>query len=193
MFKHFQDYYWKEGKPYGRKEVDSSQTPYSYKIIVDPYYKRFSIEKYYFAKFDRVIYDSYLLDFRHLTLKDQMAWQREVLREEKDLSVCLLRNQDDRAILIETLLFEGEQCRECTTRSVHGIDLCIHRMYYRSLQDRFNGVVLYDNEGHPVMMKMYETDPLTGEFTNLLFEEWNMQEHATVEEILNSINSKSLK
>lgn len=184
MFKHFQDYYWKEGKPCGRKEVDPSEASFSYKIVVDPYYKRFSIEKYSFAHFDRVVYDSCLLDFRHLTLKDQTAWQREILREEKDVSVCLLRNQDDRAILFETLLFQGEGCRECTTRSVHGLTLCRHRMYYRSDQDLFNGVVLYDNEEHPVMMKIYETDPLTGEFTNLLFEEWNMQPYATVEEIL---------
>jgi hypothetical protein len=191
MFKHFQDYYWKEGKPYGRKAVEPCLAACSYKIVVDPYYKRFSIEKYNYAHFDRVIYDSYLLDFRHLTLKDQMAWQREVVREDKDSSVCLLRNQDDRAILTETLLFEDEQCRECTTRSVHGITLCVHRMYYRSLKDRFDGVVLYDNEERPVMLKMYETDPLTGEFTNLLFEEWNMQEHSSVEEILNDVASQS--
>jgi hypothetical protein len=188
MFKHFQEYYWKEGKPYGREAVEPSQTPFSYKIVVDPYYKRLSIEKYQYSNFNKIIYDSYLLDFRYLTPKDQMAWQREVLREEENTSVCLLRNQDDRAILIETLLFEGEQCRECSTRSIHGIPLSIHRMYYRSLHDRFNGVVLYDIEERPVMMKIYETDPLTGEFTIVLREEWNMQEHDSLADILNSMN-----
>lgn len=184
MFKHFHDYSWKEGKPYGRQEVNPSQTSFSYKIVVDPYYKRFSIEKYKYSNFDKVIYDSCLLDFRHLTLKDQMAWQREILKEDKESSVCLLRNQEDRAILIETLMFEGDRCRECTTRSVHGILLSIHRMYYCCLNDDFNGVVLYDVEKRPVMMKVYETDPSTGEFTNLLIEEWNMLTHSTLKDTL---------
>lgn len=191
MFKHFQDYYWKDGKPYGRTEVvDPTLTPFSYKIIVDPYYKRFSVEKYHYAHFDKIIYDSYLLDFRHLTLKDQTAWQREVMREEKDSSHSLLRNQDDRAILSETLIFEGEQCKECTTHSIHGIPLAVHRMYYRSHHDRFDGVILYDMEKRPVMMKMYEIDLLTGEFTNLLLEEWNMQTLATLADIYENASKK---
>lgn len=176
MFKYFQDYYWKEGKPYGSREIHPEQAPFSYKIIVDPYYKRFSIEKYQYAHFDQIIYDSCLLDFRHLTLKDQMAWQREILKEEENSSFCLLRNQEDRAILMETLIFEKEQCRVCTTSSIHGIPLAVHRMYYCHLNDPFNGVVLYDIEKRPVMMKIYEIDPSTGEFTNLLTEEWNMQQ-----------------
>lgn len=175
MFKHFADYYWKEGKPYGSREVEPAETPNSYKIVVDPYYKRFSIEMYQYIQFDKVIYDSCLLDFRHLTLKDQMAWQREILKEEQDLSIYLLRNQDDRAILIETLTFENNRCRKCKTISVHGFPLAIHCMYYRCLHDPFDGVVLYDVERRPVMIKVYDTDPLTGEFTHLLMEEWNMQ------------------
>jgi hypothetical protein len=175
MFPHFREYYWKEGKPYGTQEVAPAQTSFSYKIIVDPYYKRFSIEKYHFIHFEKVIYDSCLLDFRHLTLKDQMAWQREILKEEDNSSLCLLRNQEDRAILIETLTFEENLCRICTTTSTHGVSLAMHRMYYRCLNDPFNGVVLYDIEGRPVMMKVYEIDPSTGEFTDLLHEEWNMK------------------
>ncbi len=53
--------------------------------------------------------------------------------------------------------------------------LAVHRLYYRQLLDAFDGVILYDIEERPVMMKIYETDPLTGEFTNLLSEEWTMQ------------------
>lgn len=175
MFNHYHDYYWKEGKPYGGQKANPSQAPFSYKIIVDPYYKRFSIEKYQYLHFEKVIYDSCLLDFRHLTVEDQIAWQREVLQERKDVSVCLLRNQEDRAILIETLTFEKGHCRSCTISSAHGIPLSHHHMYYRNLNDSFDGVVLYDIEKHPVMLKVYETDFLTGEFTNLLIEEWNMQ------------------
>ena len=175
MYKQYRNYYWKMGKPYGCEEVDASLAPFSYKIVSDPYFKRFSIEKYLFAHFDKVVYDSALLDFRHLSLKEQIAWQREVLKEEGDRSICLLRNQDDRAVLMETLTFHQNQCRTCETSSVHGLPIARHRMFYRSLQDPFDGVVLYDLEGRPVMMKIYETDPLTGEFTNLVSEEWNMQ------------------
>jgi hypothetical protein len=175
MFEHFQDYFWKGGKPYGRGKTSSLLSSYSYKIVVDPYFKRISIEKYKFAHFEKVIYDSLLLDFRHLTLKEQTAWQRELLKEDKETSLCLLRNHEDRSILLETLTFEKTLCRTCRTSSGHGISICLHRMYYKSLHDSFDGVILYDIESRPVMMKIYETDPATGEFTKLLKEEWNMQ------------------
>lgn len=175
MHAHYIDYYWKMGKPYGMDKVNPSQTPLSYKIVSDPYHKRFSIEKYHYIHFEKIIYDSSLLDFRRLTLKEQIAWQREILKEDLNQSICLLRDQDDRAILIETLTFEQNQCRMCSTSSVHGIPISMHRMYYHSRQDPLNGVVLYDVEGHPVMMKIYESDPQTEEFTHLLSEEWNMQ------------------
>lgn len=175
MFKYFRDYYWKAGKPYGREIIDPACEPVSYKIVVDPYYKRFSIEKYHTGHFDKVVYDSLLLDFRHLTQEHQLAWQREVLSEDNQQSICLLRNQEDRVILKEILCFEDHYCRSCQTHSVHGLPLAIHRMYYKSLQDPFDGVVLYDGEARPVMMKTYETDPITSEFTTLLNEEWNMQ------------------
>lgn len=175
MFKYFRDYYWKAGKPYGREIVDPASLAVSYKIVVDPYYKRFSIEKYHTGHFEKVVYDSLLLDFRHLTQEHQLAWQRELLSEDMHETVCLLRNQEDRVILKETLFFEGDYCRSCQTSSVHGLPLAIHRMYYKSLQDAFDGLILYDLEERPVMMKVYETDALTGEFTTLLSEEWNMQ------------------
>lgn len=175
MFKHYETYFWKDGKPYGAKETAQDGSPSSYKIVVDPYYKRFSIEKYQFAFFEKIIYDSNLLDLRHLTIKDQMAWQREVLNEEPDSSRCLLRDQNDRAILYEALTFEKELCRSCVTSSVHGVPIAVHRMYYSQLDDPFNGVVLFDIENRPVMMKVYEIDPITNEFTHLISEEWNMQ------------------
>jgi hypothetical protein len=59
--------------------------------------------------------------------------------------------------------------------SIHGLLLATQRLYYQALQDPFDGVVLYDLENRPVMMKSYQTDPMTGEFTVLLQEEWNMQ------------------
>lgn len=173
MHKYFKNYYWKNGKPYGLEEV-THEAPISYRIVTDPYYKRFSIEKYS-LKFDKIIYDSLLLDFRHLTLKDQVAWEREMLKEEENRSISLLRNQDDRAVLIETLTFHNNQCRACMTSSIHGIPLALHKMFYVSLGDSFNGVILYDVEERPVMRKVYEIDSQSGEFTNLLSEEWDMQ------------------
>lgn len=175
MFKHYESYYWKGGKPYGVREVDPSLSSFSYKIVSDPYYKRISVEKYRYGQFEKVVYDSRLLDFRYLTLKDQIAWQREILEEKKDQSLCLLRDQEDRAILIETLFFDQDRCRRCMTSSIHGIFLAIHRMYYRCLQDDFDGVILYDSEEHPVMMKTYAIDPITGDFSYLLSENWDMQ------------------
>lgn len=184
MFKHFQEYYWKDGKPYGRQEVDPTEVSCSYKVIVDPYYKRFSVERYRLTRLDKVIYDSYLLDFRHLTLKGQTAWHREVVKEEESSSLGLLRNQEDRAILFEGLAFEKDLCRECTTTSIHGIHLATHKMYYKSLGDDFNGVILYDIEERPVMMKVYEVDDDGNEFTNLLLEVWDMQNYSTYGEVL---------
>jgi hypothetical protein len=175
MFKYFGKYFWKFGKPYGLEKQDPTTSQATYKIVVDPYYKRISIEKYQFAQFEKTIYDSLLLDFRHLTLQNQNAWHRQILEEEENKTICLLRNQEDRAVLVETLIFENSLCRSCTTSSIHGIPLAMHRMYYQSMKDPFDGVILFDIEGRPVMIKKYERDEETGEFTNILSEEWNMQ------------------
>ncbi len=58
---------------------------------------------------------------------------------------------------------------------MHGVLLSLHDMYYTDFQDSFNGFVLYDAENRPILIKTYETDRETGEFTLLLTEEWNMQ------------------
>lgn len=169
---YYKEYYWKKGKPYGKEPVDPKTSPLSYRIIVDPYYKRFSVEKYLKGRFEECVYDSLLLDFRHLQKDDQQAWQREILEETLEYTKGIIRNQDDRAILIETLQFEGERCRVCTIFSIHGVLLSTHRMSYTALGDPFNGVTLFDKEGRIVMQKTYEIDPLTEEFTLLLSEEW---------------------
>lgn len=174
MNHHFQDYYWKNGKPYGKQIVDAS-AQVSYKIIVDPYYKRFSIEKYRSHIFDRIIYDSFLLDFRHLKPNEQIAWEKEELQSGDSSLRYLLRNQDDRAILTETHNFEQGHCRSCLISSIHGIPLSLHRLYYTALGDPFNGVALFDMENRPVMVKKYEIDPVTDEFTTVTEENWNME------------------
>lgn len=181
MNSHYRDYFWKTGKPYGKDKTDQND-PHSYKIIADPYYKRISIEKYAHGQFKQIIYDSIFLDFRHLKIPEQAAWQREILVEDMRQTICLLRNQDDRAILTETLEFENNLCRSCQIHSIHGFHLSTHKMYYECLADPFNGVILYDIEGRPVMFKTYEVDPITYEFNQLKTEEWNMeQNHPLIE------------
>ncbi|MDP1995258.1 MAG: hypothetical protein Q8K40_08450 [Ignavibacteria bacterium] len=175
MHKFYLDYYWNKGKPYGVKEVDEITSPISYKIVVDPYFKRFTVEKYEFGKFNQMIYDSILLDFRHLTTEHQIAWYRKLINEDNDQEVYLIRNHEDRAILLETITYENHLSRICQTQSAIGTNLSIHRMYYESLGDSFNGVILYDIENRPIMKKIYDFDPVQSEFTELLLEEWNMK------------------
>lgn len=179
MLAHYQDYYWKSGKPCGFNRVDPLLVAFSYRIVSDPYFKRFTVEKYVCNRFEKIVYDSALLDFRHLTLTDQMAWQREILQEENERMISLLRDQNDRAILTEDLFFENNRCKTCTTFSIHGLLLSIHHMYYKDLKDPFNGTVLYDSEGKLVMRKIYEIDPSSGEFTDLLSEERDFMPSAT--------------
>ncbi len=174
MHKCYRNYYWKAGKPYGQ-ELVVPESPLAYKIVTDPYGKRYSIEKYREGQFESVVYDSLLLDFRHLTAANQMAWQRENLQEEETCIVCLLRNQEDRAILLETHHFDKGVCLSCDICSIHGLSLATQRLYYQSKHHPFDGVVLFDLENRPVMMKTYQVDPLSGEFTTLLTEEWDMQ------------------
>lgn len=174
MIKHYLDFYWKMGKPVGKKVVEAN-APISYKIIIDPYFKRFSVEKYLSGKFEKVVYDSYLLDFRHLKPREQAAWQREIIHEDEHSLISLLRNIDDRAILIEEQTFEKGQCRSCTIKSIHGVPVSTHRMYYQALKDPFDGVILYDLEERPVMKKTYQIDPATGEFTEVMHENWDME------------------
>lgn len=166
------------GKPYGTSPVDPVSSSHSYKIVVDPYYKRFTVEKYTYTTFEKIVYDSALLDFRRLHSTQeahQAAWLKEELKHEGQTIHCLLRDQDDRAILYETHSFDGHLCRSCSMHSIHGLLLSTHRMYYTSLHDPFNGVVLFDLENRPVMMKTYEFDSETLQFTRLLSEEWNME------------------
>lgn len=174
MNAHYRTYYWKMGRPYGIEKIHS-ESPISYKIIADPYYKRISIEKYHNGQFSKIVYDSIFLDFRHLRSPEQAAWQRVLIQEEDNQMRYLLRNQDDRSILIEIHKFQNHFCCSCAIQSTHGILISTHCMYYTALNDPFNGVILFDSENHPVMQKTYEIHAKTGEFDRLVSEEWNMQ------------------
>lgn len=166
---HYKDYFWKKGKPVGRQIVPSDSA-ISYKIVTDPYKKRFSIEKYTDGSFHLIVYDSYLFDFRHLSGGADSGWQREVFLETETEVHSVIRSIEERIILKEKATFNGRNCMECSFYSPHGLEIGKQKMYYKSLGESFNGVILYDLENKPVMTKKYEVDEATGEFTTLLSE-----------------------
>lgn len=174
MTKHYQDYKWKEGIPYGINALDSPRG-INYKISMDPYRKRITIEKYQDQTFDTVLYDTAFLDFRSLKSLDQTAWQKSILTESPKQITCLLRNQDDRVVFVEEHHMENGCCRECRVHSPQGYPLSIHKMYYKALGDRFDGVILYDPQFRPVMYKTYQIDPKTSEFSDLIEECWKVE------------------
>ena len=175
---YYSNYFWKDGKPYGQT-LTASDAEICYKIVADPYYKRISIERYSQGRFMATIYDSLLLDFRRLKTWDDTAWQREQLEDNSQTRICILRNPDDRILFIETLSFVETYCHLCTLHSCHGLLLSTHRMFYSARGDIFDGVVLYDSEGRTVMRKHYQIDPATGEFSQLLKEEWEIREEVS--------------
>lgn len=161
---HYKDYRWEKRLPIGLEKCEPEGI--TYRIISDPYKKWVSVEKYSQGTLDRVVYDSHLLDFRHLNPSEQAAWQKIALNTNR----CLIRNQDDRALVFETHYFQGERCTECHIHSIHGILVAIQRMSYTALGDPFDGVTLFDSNEHPVLLKLYKTDEETGQFTELIEE-----------------------
>lgn len=179
MSKHYEEYVWKEGLPYGIRPLAAppANVSVTYKVISDPYHKRNSVEKYAFGKFESVVYDSGLFDFRSLKPALQTAWQKTTLDESnpssRDSVCCHIRNEDDRLILIEKYLFEGDLCRSCSAFSPHGPLVSFQKIFYSRLGDAYNGVCLYDSNQHPVLIKKYTVDD-EGLFATLLEENWNV-------------------
>lgn len=172
MNAHFKTYYWDQGSPQGLTKVASPcEYLITYKIVKDPYGKRISLEKYSYGKLSKIIYDSSFLDFRKLNPKEQLAWQKEMIRETENEIEILIRNIDDRVILIEKHKFENRVERECQIFSPHGVHLSTHRIFYKKLGDSFDGTAFYDVEGSPVMIKSYALDE-KGEFGDLIQETW---------------------
>ncbi len=177
MSKYYRDYIWKEGIPFGIESIDK-MAPLTYKIAMDPYRKRIAIEIYMLGEFQKIIYDSAFLDFRHLKPAAHIAWQKCILSEDDDSTVAAIYNQDDRLVLMEKYSFENKFCRSCLATSGHGIPLSLQKMYYKILGDEFNGVLLLDINDHPVMLKSYTTDETSGVFTEVLEELWDGQKIA---------------
>ncbi|MBA3816099.1 MAG: hypothetical protein H0X29_06200 [Parachlamydiaceae bacterium] len=175
MSKFFEDYVWKNGKPYGTTKKLLPKNEITYRVIADPYYKRISIEKYFDKLFDSVVYDSALFDFRHLKPAEQNAWQKVFVSQAENKTICHIRNQDDRLVLVEEYTFENNLCRECHSYSPHGILVSSQKIYYKTLNDQINGATLFDRNNHPVMYKTYQVNPATNEFSELIFEQWDMR------------------
>ncbi len=164
----FADYIWKQGVPRGTQKKDKT----GFKIVMDPYRKRISIEQYEDTRFVAIIYDSSLLDFRKLTPQDQMVWRRTVIEETGTTCVSLIRDAVDRLILIEIGSFDRNFCTQCEMRSPQGTLLSTHKMHSTKRGDSFNGVILYDATLRPVMCKKYEVNE-HGDFTILKEEIWD--------------------
>ena len=171
--KHYRDYLWKEGIPYGVQALEENMGK-TYKIVSDPYRKWISLEEYIDGNFNRVLYDSSLLDFRKLKPAAHVAWQKVTLKETPDETVCLIRDHNDRVILFEHYLFEKGYCRICRVNSSRGSPLSFQKIFRKELGDSFDGVVLYDINERPVVRKTYKINPDSGEFTDLIEENWNI-------------------
>jgi hypothetical protein len=173
MSAYFKNYVWKNGIPFGIQPLNHDLNGESYKIISDPYRKRISIEKYRDSAFEGIVYDSALVNFRHLRNPEHAAWQKS---HEKGLH--FIRDQDDRILFIEAYQFTNHLCRECHVHSPHGIALSCQKMFYKNMNDIFDGVVLYDINNHIVMFKLYEFDEKSKQFTTLIKEEWDMEKNS---------------
>lgn len=173
MHKYYRDYFWKGGIPVGTDPKELPPSGDAYKIVMDPYRKRITLERYRDKVFNDIVYDSAWLDFRHLKPEQQTQWQRETIAETPNSLTCLIRNHDDRIILKEITLYEDDLCRECQVWSPQDIPLSIHKMSYTSLNEPFDGVTLFDMNQHRVMRKIYAYDENARCFTELLKEEWD--------------------
>ncbi len=181
MAARYKDYFWLKGVPKGRTALDDEQSKaaeVSYKIVDDPYHKRYSVERYENGHFNSIVYDSILLDFRHLKPAEQQGWSKETTVTDESTVTCLIRNQEDRLIFLETHLFNGDVCRECTIFSPHGWLLAKSRMFYRSKDDATDGVILLDRQDRPVMYKLYEIGE-DGSFTELIEEQWDLSDDSS--------------
>ncbi len=176
MLKQYSDYFWKNGLPVGKAPLEADNcVGTSYKIVMDPYRKRVSIERYQNREqLEGIIYDSALINFRKLSPESQTRWQRVIEKETETTLQSLIRDEDDRVIFREHATFLQNRCRECRIESPHGLFLAYQKILYTHLGDAFNGVVLYDVLDKPVMCKRYAYDEENQDFGELIHEEWEI-------------------
>lgn len=168
MHKAYKDYYWKNGKPYGQNAALSSDRT-SFRIFVDPYFKRYTVEELLEGRFHRLIYDSALFDFRHLKRPENDKWRREPLSETQ----WLLRDEIDRPILKEVYTFQDDLCCQTQILTPQDHPVALQKITYTHLGDPFDGVTLYDLNNKTVLRKTYAWDAPSRTFTTLLEECWS--------------------
>lgn len=170
MEHYFCDYCWRKGRPYGKKQTERSASV-AYKIVTDPYHRRYSIERYVSGRFESVVYDSILLDFRRLNESWYDAWERELVESSERHVVTILKDEEGRARIRETSHYRGGVPVQCDLESIHGVLVAVQKIYRTSFDDPWNGVILLDREGRPVMQKLYDIVDV-GEFGALREEHW---------------------
>lgn len=163
----YQDYRWKDGIPYGIS-LPEKGTIFTYRLFQDPYRKRFSVEEYEKGAFKRVVYDSGSFDFRVLFKEEDAAWQREILEEDPTVMRSIIRNMEERIILIEEHLYKDGICLGCKLYSPQGVFVGTQTVLDKERGDEFDGVKLEDATGRKVLQKKYAKDPVTGDFGALL-------------------------
>lgn len=164
----YDDYYWDKGVPKGRKRTTPKEKT-SYKILSDPYRKRFSVEEYLEGSFQKILYDSNLFDFRSLFKGEDASWQRETLSETATSAHTLIRNMEERIVLKEELCYDSQgNCTGCTLYSPHGVLLGQQTILDRTHGAPFDGVEFRDASGRIVLQKEYEKNKETGAFENLI-------------------------
>ncbi len=171
------DYVWINGVPHEKKKnlaLQGKCPPRSYHIVSDPYRKRILIEKYFSHVFDSLVYDSALLDFRHLRTMDEGAWEREHRLRTPMREESWLRDPNGRLVLRENVFYQHKEPYRCELYSPHGIFLAWHAIYNKNLGYSWNGVIFFDRQNHPVFWKEYLLDAETNSFTDLIREEWDM-------------------
>lgn len=185
MHKNYTNYSWDHGVPRGMGAVEDEKVDNKliYKVISDPYHKRYSVEKYQGSELLDVVYDSALFDFRWLKPVEQNAWQKETIRETEHEVICLIRNQDERVVLKEQYVFKDGFCHYCKASHPSGQPISLQQMYYTHFGDSFNGVVLFDKLSKPVVFKEYDLDEEFGEFSNLISEMWKPDSEDVIKRI----------
>lgn len=175
----FRDYSWDKGRPIGRIRCAAKETPISYKIVHDPYYKRICIERYAWGLFQESIYDSCLLDFRSFRQgKEPVAWERQLIQETDKELRFLVKDEEDRVRFLENHTLESGRTVKGEIFSMHGLFLCSHHLFWRDKGDAWNGLQIWDREGRLVLTKNYTLTPNTGDFADLIAEKWGNDENA---------------
>lgn len=174
VFPFYSSYTWKKGVPVGVSRTEK-QKGKTFRIVTDPYGVHTSLELYKDGEFLKTVYDSKVFNFKHLKEEYQHAWQKETLFETKTEKRCLIRNIEDRVVLIETYHFEKDHCKECVITSPHGMLLGREKISMKKLGDPENKVALFDALDNPVMEKHYLCDE-QGEFIQVESVTWGATE-----------------